>query len=197
MPLEHAILAFLEYQPMTGYDLKKYFDLSVAHFWSATQSHIYKALDGLEKQGWVTVTLIPQEGKPNRKEYQITDAGRAELRHWLTTPLPLDAVRQAWLIQVFFAHASSNEAIVALLEARMAAIRERLQIYRSDAQAAIDKNAQAIGIARAQALWQITLDYGIADYESELAWLEKTLVSVRALPPLTQPTATNTPGEQL
>ena len=44
MPLEHAILAFIKFQPVSCYDLKKYFDVSVAHFWSATQSHIYKSL---------------------------------------------------------------------------------------------------------------------------------------------------------
>ena len=81
MPLSHATLGFLEYQPMTGYDLKKYFDLSIAHFWSATQSHIYKALENLEKDGLVESSVIPGDGKPNRKQYQITDAGRAELLH--------------------------------------------------------------------------------------------------------------------
>jgi DNA-binding PadR family transcriptional regulator len=187
MPLEHAILAFLELRPMTGYDLKLYLDQSVAHFWSATQSHIYKALDGLEKQGWAEVTWIAQEGKPNRKEFRITDAGRAELRRWLTTPLPLEAVRLAWLIQVFFSHPITNEEIVSLLEARMEAIRARLKTYREAAQTAIDENARQFGIERAQALWQITLDYGIDRYKSELVWLEKILERVRNLPPLIAP----------
>lgn len=196
MPLEHAILAFLEYEPLTGYDLKKYFDQSVAHFWSATQSHIYKALGELEKQGWVTVTLIPQEGKPNRKEFHITDSGRAELHAWLTTPLPLDQVRHAWLIQVFFSHTSTNEAIITLLQARIEAIRTRLQTYRTDAQSAIVENAKQIGSARAHALWQITLDYGIDYYESELVWLEKTLARLRNLPPPSLPTEVNSTEEQ-
>lgn len=189
MPLEHAILAFLEFQPMSGYDLKKIFDVSVAHFWSATQSHIYKALDGLEKKGWVESQVIPQEGKPNRKEFHITDEGRAELHHWLTTPLPLEQVREGWLIQVFFSHFSSNEELAALLEARMEAIRARLKSFRKDAQAAIDENARNIGVKRARELWQITLDYGIDYYEAELAWLEKTLERVRNLPPLMPPQA--------
>ncbi len=184
MPLNHAILGFLAFKAMSGYDLKKYFDQSVVHFWSATQSHIYKALDGLEEQGWVAVTLIAQEGKPNRKEYQITEAGHAELHHWLTTPLPLDSVRQAWLIQLFFAHTNTNEEIIALLEARMDAIRSRLKSYREEVQAALDENAGRIGLARVHALWQITLDYGIDDYESELAWLEKMQARVRNLPPI-------------
>lgn len=187
MPLEHAILAFIEFEPMSGYDLKKFFDVSVAHFWSATQSHIYKSLEGLEKKGWAEAHTIQQEGKPNRKVYQITDEGRTELRRWLVTPLPIDPVREASLIQIFFSHFSTNEEIAALFETRMKEIREQIRTLRTVAQAAIDENAKQIGIERARQLWQITLDYGIDYYEFELAWHEKTLNTVRNLPPLTPP----------
>jgi len=187
MPLEHAILAFIEYQPTSGYDLKKFFDVSVAHFWSATQSHIYKSLEGLERKGWAEVRVIQQDGKPNRKEYQITDDGRSELRRWMTTPLPMDPVREAALIQIFFSHFSRNEEIVALIEARMQEIRVRLHNLRTSAQTAINENAQQIGIERARQLWQITLDYGIEYYEFELAWNKKTLETIRSLPPLMPP----------
>jgi DNA-binding PadR family transcriptional regulator len=187
MPLEHAILAFIEFQPLSGYDLKKYFDVSVAHFWSATQSHIYKSLEGLEKKGWAEVQIIQQDSKPNRKEYHITEAGRAELRHWLVTPLPMEPVRDATMIQVFFSHFSTDEEIVALFEARMQEVREHLQALRTVAQVAIDENARRIGIERARQLWQITLDYGIAYYEFELAWQTKAIETVRNLPPLAPP----------
>lgn len=188
MPLEHAILAFIEFQPMTGYDLKKYFDVSVVHFWSATQSHIYKSLEGLEKKGWAEARVIPQEGKPNRKEYQITAEGRSELRRWLITPLPMEPVRDANLIQIFFSHFSSNEEIAALLEARIQAIRAHLGLLQNTVQAGLDENAKRIGVERARQLWQITLDYGIAHYEFELAWYEKTLKTIHNLPPLMPPT---------
>jgi len=187
MPLEHAILAMLEYQPMSGYDLKKFFDASVAHFWSATQSHIYKSLEGLEKKGWAEAHVIPQEGKPNRKEYQITVEGRNELHRWLVTPLPMDPVREACLIQIFFSHSSTNEEIAALFEERMKEIRGHLQILKTVAQTAIDENAKEVGVERARHLWQMTLDYGIDYYEFELGWHEKTLKKVRSLPPLTPP----------
>ncbi|MFZ6031205.1 MAG: PadR family transcriptional regulator [Chloroflexota bacterium] len=187
MPLEHAILALLEVQPSSGYNLKKCFDLSIGHFWSATQSHIYKALEGLERQGWASAQLIPQEGKPNRKEYHITEAGRIELHRWLATPLPLEAVRAAWLIQVFFAHNLSNDEICNLFEARLEAVRARLDVYRNEAQAALDENAGQVGVARVQRLWQLTLDYGVSFYQSELSWLEAALVELRHLPPLDSP----------
>jgi PadR family transcriptional regulator, regulatory protein AphA len=187
MPLEHAILAFLELQPLSGYDLKKFFDQSVAHFWSATQSHIYKSLEGSEKKGWVEAKIIPQEGRPNRKEYALTEAGRQELQRWLTTPIPLEPVRESWLIQVFFAHFLSNEQIAGLFDQRARESEERLEVYRGPAQEAINQNAEIIGVERARELWQITLDYGIAYYEFEREWNQKMAERARHLPPLTLP----------
>lgn len=184
MPLSHAILGFLDYAPMSGYDLKKYFDQSVAHFWSATQSHIYKALENLETDGLVTAQIIVQDGKPNRKEYQITPAGRAELHRWVVTPLPLSPTREAWLIQVFFSHSSSNEEIIALLQARIAQIEESLAAFTSP-NANANKQASAAQVGeRMTRLWMLTADYGISYYQAEIAWLSATIERVRQLPPL-------------
>ncbi len=181
MPLAHAILASLDLQPMTGYDLKKFFNHSVGHFWSTTQSHIYKALDDLERQGWAEKTIIAQTDKPNRKQYAITEAGRAELRRWLTTPLPPAPVREAWLIQLFFSHTSTDEEIAALIEARGQTIREIVGRYQSQTEAALPP-ALPPGLERARALWQITLDYGLAFYEFEARWNEAMLRRVQTLP---------------
>ena len=183
MPLSHAILGFLDYQPMSGYDLKKYFDQSVAHFWSATQSHIYKALENLENEALVESQVIPQEGRPNRKQYQITDRGRAELRRWVSTPLPVEAKREAWLIQVFFAHNITNEEIADLFKDRIERLHTSLSQCKA-AQEAIDANAKNPGMERLRNLWQLTLDYGIDYYENEIGWLEKSLPVVHALPAL-------------
>ena len=186
MPLAHAILGFIEYQPMSGYDLKKYFDQSIAHFWSATQSHIYKALETLEKDGLVESNFIPQEGRPNRKEYRITATGHAELKRWVSTPLPVEIKREVWLIQVFFAHGADNDELVRLFEQRIADLRAYLS-QCSAAQANIDANYQRVGIERMRDLWQLTLDYGVDYYASEIAWLEKTLPRLRQLPPMSLP----------
>jgi len=184
MPLSHAILGFLGYQPMTGYDLKKFFDQSVAHFWSATQSHIYKALENLEKDGLVESQIIQGDGKPNRKQYHITKTGHAELRRWVVTPLPLSATREAWLIQIFFSHASSNEEIVELLNARAKNIRETLGAFHTQIPSAADENSARPGMTRMSQLWQLTAEYGAAYYEAELDWLEKTIKKVNKLPPM-------------
>lgn len=186
MSLPHAILGFLEYGPMTGYELKKYFDQSIAHFWSTTQSHIYKALETLEKEGMAESKVIPQQGKPNRKQYKITSAGRTELRQWVATPLPSDGPRAPWLIQIFFAHNLSNDEIVHLFEKRIESMRIYLERSKL-AEKSIQENYERVGIKRMQELWQLTLDYGTNYYEREIAWLEKTLPRLRKLPPMTPP----------
>ncbi len=186
MPLSHAILGFLEYQPMSGYDLKKYFDQSITHFWSATQSHIYKALENLEKEGFVESEVIQQAGKPNRKQYQITAEGRGELHRWVSTPIPLEVKREAWLIQIFFAHGIENKDIEKLFEKRIEDIRKYLAQCEV-AQANIDENYKQVGIKRLRDLWQLTLDYGEDHYENEIEWLKKTLPKVRKLPKLEIP----------
>ncbi len=187
MSLDHAILSFLDFAPMSGYDLKKLFDESIRHFWSATQSHIYRSLNQMEADGWIGYETVEQDGRPDRKVYSITPLGRENLHAWLTTPLPLDDLREAWLIQIFFAHNLSNPEIVALLTARLEAVREKLQSLHVDAQEALERNARNIGVARASALWQMTLDYGIATYEKEIAWLEAAIQKAQHLPPLSFP----------
>jgi PadR family transcriptional regulator, regulatory protein AphA len=183
MSLIHAILASLEFKPMTGYDLKKFFDSSADNFWTTTQSHIYKALGDLEKEGWVEKCVIEQEDKPNRKEFSITATGRAELRRWLTTPLLPAPVREAWLVQLFFSHNSSDQEIAALIEQRGKAIREILDTYQGYTGAAIPRDLPP-ELERAGSLWQITLDYGVAYYEFELHWNKEMLERVKKLPAL-------------
>jgi len=186
MPLNHAILGFLDYAPMSGYDLKKNFDQSVSHFWSATQSHIYKALENLENDGMVASQVIQQEGRPNRKLYQITDEGRTELHRWVSTPLPIESAREAWLIQVFFAHDATNEEIVSLFEKRIEDLRQILSQSKL-AQASIDEGYKQAGIKRLRDLWQLTLDHGVSYYENQIAWLESALPRVRKLPAMKMP----------
>jgi DNA-binding PadR family transcriptional regulator len=171
---------------MSGYRLKKHFDRSVGHFWSATQSHIYKSLETLESEGMVRSQMIQQEGKPNQKQYQITDSGRTELQRWLSTPLPVERPRAAWLIQVFFAHNLANEEIAKLFEKRIEYLRTYLSQLQ-EAQKTLDENYKKMDAKRLKSLWQLTLDYGMDHYQNEIDWLEKTLIVVHKLPALALP----------
>jgi len=181
MSLDHAILGFVNERPRSGYDLKKEFDRSVAHFWPANQSQIYRTLARLTDAGMVEVRVVQQEGKPNRKVYHITDAGLAELRRWLRTPLPLSNLREAFLIQFFFADAISIEEIVALLESRAAEHRARLEFYRQARQWQEEHPPKG---KWDRVLQPLIVEGGMMLEETWLSWLERALGEVKKLPPL-------------
>jgi PadR family transcriptional regulator AphA len=184
MSLEYAILGFLSYSPLSGYDLKKVFDNSVRHFWRADQSQIYRTLARLAERGCVEQETIRGLDRPDRKEYRITPAGREALQAWLLAPLPSQDVRIAALIQVFFAGQLSDELILALFERLADDARQALAGYNRIPQPA-ETEAQAAGMQRERFFWQLTLDYGMMSARRDLEWLESVIACINAgeLPP--------------
>lgn len=99
MSLRHALLGLLSQSPSSGYDLLKRFDSSLAMVWPAQRSQVYGELGKLSEAGLIEVVST---GARNRSEYGITDAGRAELRHWMTEPAAATPYRSAAVLRVFF-----------------------------------------------------------------------------------------------
>lgn len=106
MSLRHALLGLLREQPASGYDLLQIFKLSLGNTWPATQSQIYPELGRLADAGLLTVS---DEGPRGRKEYAITEAGLAELRHWLLETEPELHPRSESLLRIFVLGALSRE----------------------------------------------------------------------------------------
>lgn len=165
MSLSHAILGLLDLAPMTGYDLKKTFDGSVAHFWTADQAQIYRTLAKLVDDGAVVVRVVPQEGRPDRREHHITDGGRGELAAWLGSPLEAERSREPFLARIFFAGREEPAVARRLLAGRRAAVEERLVALR-----ALPEAAGTL----ADRLRTATLRHGVRQLEAELAWIDET-----------------------
>jgi DNA-binding PadR family transcriptional regulator len=83
----------------SGYDLLKMFEISLGNVWPARQSQLYGELRKLTAAGLIEVA---EEGPRGRKEYRITEPGRAELHHWLVDVEPKPAGRDDALLRVFF-----------------------------------------------------------------------------------------------
>ena len=100
--LKHGILGLLNYGDMTGYEIKTVFRDSLNHFWHAQTSQIYRKLQALEQNGWITVTHVEQNGKPDKNVLSITEAGKEELKSWLDDESATAPVRSAMLMKTFF-----------------------------------------------------------------------------------------------
>lgn len=81
MSLRHALLGLLAEKPASGWDLSRRFEDVLGSVWPAGHPQIYGELRKLEEGG---LTEVDSEGPRRRKAYRVTDAGLAEVRHWLT-----------------------------------------------------------------------------------------------------------------
>lgn len=174
MSLEFAILGFLNYQPLSGYDLKKLFDHSVRHFWSADQSQIYRTLAKLTAGGLADVQIQEQTDRPDRKVYHITPAGREALRGWLSGPFPTESARSAPLVQVFFSGQLSDAEILAKFEEAAHFFRAILDQYEQVPQQSAE-TIQWVNSPREAFFWMLTLELGMKTMQTNLEWVESVI----------------------
>jgi PadR family transcriptional regulator AphA len=129
--IKHAILALLEIDQGSGYDLVTRFNNSIGSFWSATHQQVYKELAALAEAGWVEFEEVGQAGKPDKKIYRLTSAGVEELKRWLHLPVKPLKVKYPFLIKIFAGdHLPPADLLQAIVENEQEH-REALNAYLS------------------------------------------------------------------
>lgn len=175
MSLKHGILGLIDYGPMTGYELCKVFNESLAFFWQATTSQVYRELASMEKSGWLTSDEIIQSGKPNKKLYTLTESGRAELRVWISCPLaPSDIVtRHTFLMKLFFASAGERESAMAHLVSFRDMNRTHLEELATSS--AIETYEKDVPQSGASVYWALTAQFGLDYYRMCITWADNAI----------------------
>jgi PadR family transcriptional regulator AphA len=130
MDVKTVCLGMLTDGEASGYDLKKEFESSFGHFFAAGYGSIYPALNALARDGLVECRHIPQEGKPDRKVYNITELGREHLLAALGNPCPSHKIRSEFLATMCFSHLMSREQIETVLDSRVTEMNEYLQLFK-------------------------------------------------------------------
>lgn len=77
--LEALVLGILEGTEMHGYEISKRIRQVSDTALAVGEGQLYPALHALERDGMVVATWFPQEGKPPRKVYRLTEQGSAAL----------------------------------------------------------------------------------------------------------------------
>lgn len=183
MSIEHAILGLLSLNPLSGYDIKKMFEGSVALAWSGNNNQIYKTLVKLHEQGWVSRETQIQESSPTRKIYRITPTGEEELRRWVFTNPEVPQVKNSFLIQLAWADALSADEVDDLLKRYENELQVQLSMLSFQRQ---QSNVSPSGISRdayihipaartprEKFLWNAILENWSSYYQSELDWIRK------------------------
>ena len=166
MLLSRIILGFLAIAPMTGADLKRHFDTTVSHFWSADKAQIYRTLAALVEGELATSTVVRGIDTPDRHEHRITPAGRAALDAWLTSELDRQPNREAFLARIFLSDTLGDADVAALVARRRATAHEQLAALE-----ALGSSAPSPA-TRGERLRLATLDNGLRHLRAELDWLD-------------------------
>ena len=105
---KHAILGVLSFGPHSGYDIAKFCREVISSFWGESYGQIYPNLKQLATDGLVRVHA-ESKGDRRKKIYELTAAGRKELKRWLSEPAKPQPVRNEVLLKLFFAFDVSAE----------------------------------------------------------------------------------------
>jgi DNA-binding PadR family transcriptional regulator len=168
MTIKYAILGFLSWQPLTGYDLKKMFAGLTAFYWSGNNNQIYKTLVQLLAEGLVTHEVQYQENSPPKKIYTITEQGLAALREWvLSAPQPPE-LRNTFLIQLAWADQLKHLELESLLEKYEKEVTEQLYMEQEKARRGSPAPRRN---PREAYLWEMISTNIISFYENELNWI--------------------------
>ena len=176
MSLKHALLGLISYQPMTGYEIKQFFDSSIAHFWNAELSQIYPALKALEDSAYVIKHVEVQENRPNRKIYEITDAGREEFLRWMRTPTPPAGLRDPFLIKIFLGTELPVEDTLVLMRRQM---EEHQKVIAFSETVLRERIAHAVAhekfTTKHALYWTLTLEMALAYRRAYVDWCERAM----------------------
>ncbi len=177
MSLKYAILGLLSFKPQSGYELKAHFNKTIRYIWNADQAQIYRTLSEITKQELAESQTIQQDGKPNKKVYELTDTGKAALQDWISRTLKPKDQRNADLLQVFFAGQASDDEIL-----------ERLRQIRGDMKNGLsglsslvtqselfDKNNSG---PRTHFFYDATLQLGIKTMQLNLRWINEIIKKI-------------------
>lgn len=178
MSLKHGLLGLLSYGSMTGYELDKAFKASLSFFWQAKTSQIYRELDAMEQNCWLTSKRVIQSEKPNKRVYTITEGGKAEYAKWLSLPEAdiADAMRvkSAFLMRVFFAGDMSTEQSLEMLRTyRQKCLESSTELHA--AYDAISQYGAIVGDDSKTEYWEISVLYGEAFFNAGLSWANKAI----------------------
>lgn len=164
MNVRTLCLAILYEGPASGYEIRK---LSMdethkfAHFVDASYAAIYPALNKLEEEGLISGRVEHQEGKPAKRVYEITEAGRKEFVRSISQMPEADKFKSEFLLMATHAEILPPRLIREAIEHRIASLREKVQALEECDTCACSPGSRFV------------LAYGLVMTRTSLAFLEE------------------------
>lgn len=170
-----SVLGLLAEKPSHPYEMQRILHERYRNVGEGQQRGFYHAVGRLAASNLIEVVETNREGRrPERTVYQLSEAGREELRHWLVDLLarPLPESPQFTAALSMIAYLTEGDALRAL-GLRVAALEGMIA-----GSAAVLTNLQAeLGLPR---LFLIEREYERALWRAELAWVSGLMHELRS-----------------
>ena len=164
MSIRQGLLALLEQGPMYGYQLRAEFESRTGATWPLNVGQVYTTLGRLERDGLVEPAGDDGDG---HAVYRITEAGRAEVATWFSTPVSRSTPpRDELAIKLAMAVTVPGVDVQAVVQSQRAATIRALQDYTRLKAAATDPTAPQ------DMAWLLVLEAMIFQAEAEVRWLD-------------------------
>jgi DNA-binding PadR family transcriptional regulator len=129
----YALLGLLSFgRELTGYDLKKWADSFLRHFYgSPAMSIIYTELKRLEEQGYVAARDVPTDEVRHKRVYAITPSGRTALAAWVRhAPVESPSLKHSVAFRVLLGDLVDPERLTEIVEEHKAHTESVLEELR-------------------------------------------------------------------
>jgi PadR family transcriptional regulator AphA len=165
LSLEHALLGFLQEQPLHGYEIYQHVQVAQAEglVWHLKQANLYALLNKLEAKGLVAAERIPQETRPAKRLLHLTVEGRAAFLTWVHQPVAHGReLRLEFLAKLFWAQRLATSTAIDLIAAQ----RTTCQMWLTDL------HAEAASIEELAPYAWLVVQFRIGQIEAMLQWLD-------------------------
>jgi DNA-binding PadR family transcriptional regulator len=167
MSVRFGLLALFADGPKYGYQLRTEFEERTGATWSVNVGQVYTTLERLERDGLVAAEGTNTDG---RVIYRMTEAGRAALDGWFSTPVrDADRPRNELAIKLLMAATTAGVDIAAVVQRQRT---ESLRMMRD--YTALRRDADAVEDVAGMLL----LDSVIFALEGEVRWLDHVEATV-------------------
>jgi DNA-binding PadR family transcriptional regulator len=125
--MRYPVLALLATSPAHGYEIKRGLE---EHFGAVISplnaGQVYTTLQRLQRDELVADDAVAQSGRPDKRVYRLTDAGRAALEEWFGTASAPTRLRDDFFMKLTFARSFGIADPAQLIARQRAAYRRSL-----------------------------------------------------------------------
>ena len=177
MSLRMLILAIVEAQPNTGYTITKEFDAVAGYFWRASHQQVYRELAALADEGLVRFREVSQQGRPDKKVYAITAAGRKAFAQWFAEAQGTPRVNDPLMVKFFAGELGGIDTLLDQLSSAREGHIARLKMLESVKREHYP--GKVADMPRWQQLIYLTLQWGLMRERAWLKWAEESEAVLR------------------